>query len=111
MPGKPALVAEGVGYVLDSNVSRVWMEQPEPDAGKGCDRAVGSHTPKKSCETRRTQFPPTAVVATHRDRLFPGRPKGVVSFVVGIIRARSPALRSPQLVVWFRPASASAAFH
>ena len=41
---KPALVAEGMGYILDSDVSRIRKHRPEADAGEGCDRAIGTHT-------------------------------------------------------------------
>ena len=43
---KPALVAEGVGYILDSDVSRIRNQWPEADAGEGCYRAIGTHTPE-----------------------------------------------------------------
>ena len=47
MPCKAALVAEGVGYILDSDVSRIRKQRPEADAREGCDRAIGTHTTQK----------------------------------------------------------------
>src|ERR1035437_1290045 len=64
MPAKPALVAEGVGNILDSDVSRVREQRPKADAGKGCYRAIGTHTTSKTVEICWAQFPPVAVVAT-----------------------------------------------
>src|ERR1035437_6696245 len=58
MPGKSALVAESVGYVLDSDVSRVRKQRPKPDAGRSGDGAVESHTPKNHAEYAGHNSPP-----------------------------------------------------
>src|ERR1035437_8566542 len=111
MPGKPALVAEGVGYVLDSNVSRVWMERPEADAGKSGDGVVGSHTPRKSRRIHSAQFPTRW--CSSREAVKPPLPRTTKGRCLrrggqpgrAAIRSLSPAPRSPQWLFWSSPSS------
>src|ERR1035437_6560270 len=62
MPGKSALVAEGVGYILDSDVGRIRKQRPEADAGKSGDGTIGVHIPAKQAKYGGHNSP-TAVVA------------------------------------------------
>src|ERR1035441_10731809 len=73
MPGKPALIAEGVGYVLDSDVSRIRKQRPEADAGISGDGAMRGHTTQKITPDTLGTIPHPLLF------LISGRPKGGVS--------------------------------
>src|ERR1035437_3683043 len=63
MSCKAALVAERVGYILDSDVSRIRKQRPEADAGESGDGAVGSHTTQKITPDTLGTIPHPAVPA------------------------------------------------
>src|ERR1035437_143696 len=95
MPREAALVAEGVGYILDSDVSRIRNQRPEAHAGEGCDGAIGTHTTKKSRQIHWAQFPTLCCSSSQGDQraVSPARWRTGRPF-----RSRSPAPRSPQPV-------------
>src|ERR1017187_4605595 len=86
MPGKPALIAEGVGYVLDSDVSRIRKQRPEADAGISGDGAMGGHTTQKITPDTLGTIPHPLLF------LISGRPKGGVSGAVADRAAISVAV-------------------
>ena len=99
MPGKSALVAESVGYVLDSDVSRVRKQRPKPDAGRSGDGAVESHTPKNHAEYAGHNSPPCCSSSQGDQRaVSPARWR-----TGRLFRSRPPAPRSPQRVFWSSP--------
>src|ERR1035441_493586 len=107
MPGKPALIAEGVGYVLDSDVSRIRKQRPEADAGISGDGAMGGHTTQKITPDTLGTIPHPLLF------LISGRPKGGVSGAVADRAAISVAVTGTFALhsrcLCLRPASTSAA--
>src|ERR1039458_6561220 len=72
---KPALIAEGVGYILNSDVVGIRKQRPEADAGEGCDRAIG-HTTRKTGETCWAQFPTCRFSRRAHEQLLPWETAG-----------------------------------
>src|ERR1035441_2710866 len=91
MPGKPALIAEGVGYVLDSDVSRIRKQRPEADAGISGDGAMRGHTTQKITPDTLGTIPHPLLF------LISGRPKGGVSGAVADRAAISVAVTGTSL--------------
>jgi hypothetical protein len=54
---KPALVAEGMGYILDSDVSRIRKQRQKRMPEKVVIEPFEPIQPKKSCRIHWAQFP------------------------------------------------------